>query len=103
MGIVRRLKLVFMVGCLSLFISLQTAYGEDAWRADFDASCAQSNDAMSLSIPELKKLVERCDVLQKTIEKEDETVRKVFLKRLQLCKNLYIFVLESKAQEQKQK
>jgi len=92
-----------MVGCLSLFTSLQAAYGEDAWRADFDASCAQSNDAMSLSVPEIKKLIEQCDVLQKIIEKEEETVRKVFLKRLQLCKNFYIFVLESKMQEQKQK
>ena len=92
-----------MAGCISLFISLQVAYGEEAWRTDFDASCAQSNDAMSLSIPEIKKLIERCEVLQKSIEKEEETVRKVFLKRLQLCKNFYIFVLESKMQEQKPK
>ena len=52
---------------------------------------------------ELKKLIERCDHLQKIINAQDETVRKVFTKRLQLCKNLYVFVLDAKMQEQEQK
>ena len=98
-----RLKLLILTGCLSLFVTLHTAYGEDAWRTDFDATCAQSNDAMALSMPELQKLIERCNSLQKIIETEEETVRKVFLKRLQMCRNLYVFVLETKMQEQKLK
>jgi len=98
-----RLKQLFLAGCLSLFITMPAAYGAEAWRMDFDAACAQSNDAMALSMPELKKLIEQCDRLQKIIETQDETVRKVFLKRLQLCKNLYVFVLEAKMQEQKPK
>jgi len=98
-----RLKLFILAGCLGLFIILQSDYGEDAWRTDFNSTCAQSNDAMALSIPELKMLIEQCDRLQKIIEVQDETVRKVYLKRLQLCKNLYVFVLESKMQEQQQK
>ena len=98
-----RLKLLIIAGCLSLFITLQSAYGEAVWRTDFDTACAQSNDAMALSMPELEKLIERCDRLQKIIEKEEETVRKVYLKRLQMCKKLYIFVLETKMQEQNPK
>ena len=98
-----RLKRSILAICVSLLFSLQTAYAEDAWRTDFDATCAQSDEAMALSIPELKKLIEQCGRLQKIIEAQDETVRKVFLKRLQLCKNLYVFVLEAKMQEQKPK
>ena len=94
---------MILAGCLSLFITLQTAYGADAWRTDFDAACAQSDDAMALSSNELKKLIEQCDRLQKIIEAQDETVRKVYLKRLQLCRNLYVFVLETKMQEQQPK
>jgi hypothetical protein len=97
------LRLLIMAGCISLFITLQAAYGEDAWRTDFDAACAQSNDAMALSMPELKKVIEECDRLQKKIEAQEETVRKVYLKRLQMCRNLYVFVLEAKMQEQKPK
>jgi len=95
-----RLKLLIIAGCLSLFINLHAAYGDDSWRNDFDATCAQSNDAMALSMPELKKLIEQCDRLQKIIETKEETVRKVYLKRLLMCRNLYVFVLEDKMQQQ---
>ena len=97
------LRHLMLVGCLTLCIASHTAYGEDAWRTDFDAACAQSNDAMALSVNELKQLIEKCDQLQKVIDKQEETVRKVFLKRLQLCRNLYVFVLESKMEGQKPK
>jgi len=70
---------------------------------EFDAVCAQSNEAMSYPVSELKTLIEKCDRLQKVIEVQEETVRKVYLKRLQLCKNLYVFVLEAKMEEQKVK
>lgn len=95
---------MILAGCLSILITQQAAYGENAWRTDFDVACAQSNDAMALSMNELKTLIEKCDHLQKIIEADkDETVRKVYLKRLQLCRNLYVFVLEDKMQEQKPK
>ena len=99
----KRFKLLLLIGCVSLFISMPVAYGEDSWRTDFDATCAQSNDAMALSMPELKKLIEQCDRVQKKIEAQEETVRKVYLKRLQMCRNLYLFVLEAKMQDQKPK
>lgn len=99
----KKFKLLLLIGFAGLFISMPVAYGEDSWRTDFDTTCAKSNDAMALSMPELKKLIEQCDNLQKIIVTQDETVRKVFLKRLQLCKNLYVFVLEAKMQEQQPK
>ena len=98
-----RLKLLVPAGCLCLFLTLQAAYGADAWRTDFDATCAQSDNAMALSMPELKMLIEQCGRLQKIIEVQEETVRKVYLRRLQICRNLYQFVLEAKMQEQKPK
>jgi hypothetical protein len=103
MDIVGGLKLLVLIGCLSLFITLQESYAEDAWRTDFDSVCTQSNVSMALSVSELKALIEKCDRLQDIIETKDETVRKVFLKRLQMCRNLYVFVLETKTQEQKPK
>jgi len=98
-----RLKLLILAGCVCMFCSIQTVFGEEAWRTDFDTTCAQSNDAMALSIPELKKLIDQCDQLKKIIDVQEETIRKVFLKRLQMCRNLYVFVLEDKKQNQKQK
>lgn len=98
-----RLKLSLSAGFLCLFITLPTAYGEDDWRKEFDLTCAQSNDAMALSMPELQNLIERCNRLEKKIDVQEDTIRRVFLKRLHLCKNLYLFILDAKISEQKQK
>jgi hypothetical protein len=43
----------------------------------------------------LKGLIERCEKLRPRIEKLDESAAKVYLKRLQMCKDLFVFVLES--------
>jgi len=51
---------------------------------------------MSFTPDELKSLVGRCDALKPRIEKLEETQRKVYLKRLQMCRDLLAFVLESK-------
>lgn len=56
---------------------------------------------MSMSPAELRQLVERCDKLNTIIETQDESTRKVFKKRLKLCRDLYDYVLKSKEQEKK--
>jgi hypothetical protein len=84
---------------LNLFVS--EARCDESWRTGFDETCAKTTSAMALSMDELKGLIEKCRQLQHIIEKQeqDETVRKVYLKRLQMCTNLYIFVLEAKQNE----
>lgn len=51
---------------------------------------------MAFSVEELRRLVDRCDALKPRIEKLEEPQRKVTLKRLQMCRDLYAFVLEMK-------
>lgn len=53
---------------------------------------------MSLSKAELQSLIERCDKLKPVIESLEETPRKVYRKRLQMCRELFAFVLQSKEQ-----
>jgi hypothetical protein len=69
---------------------------EGGWRAEFDAVCAKTQDAMALPVEELETLVARCDALAPEIEKLDETQRKVFSRRLKACRELYRFVLETR-------
>jgi hypothetical protein len=77
------------------------SWAEEPWRQEMDAVCSRTQDSMSLSLVELKQLVERCDKLKPTIEAQEESTRKVFRKRLQLCRDLYAFVLKSREQEKK--
>ncbi len=66
------------------------------WRKEFDEVCAKTQDVMALSADELRSLVARCEHLKPEIDKLDESSRKVFTKRLQACRDLYQFVLESR-------
>lgn len=80
----------------SMFLSPQAAFAEQNWKNEFDEICAKNDDAMSLGVDELKSLIQRCDKLKPRIEALDESPRKVYLRRLQLCRDLYLFVLESR-------
>jgi len=75
---------------------LARALAADAWRVEFDAICAKTQDAMALPLDELRSLVARSDKLLPELEKLEPSQRKVFVKRLQGCRNLYAFVLESR-------
>jgi hypothetical protein len=73
------------------------AYAADeTWKADFEKVCGQTDNAADLSTDELKKALEKCDALKSRIEALEPTPRKIYLKRLQMCRNLFQFMLDSK-------
>lgn len=71
------------------------------WEREFDSVCSRTEQAMSYSVEQLTKLIERCDALQGQIDKLEETPRKVYSGRLHQCRGLYAYVLESKKNAQK--
>jgi hypothetical protein len=79
------------------FIAPAAAGTQDDWKKEFEDICSKTQDSMSFTPDELKRLVGRCDALKPSIEKLDETQKKVYLKRLQMCRDLLAFVLESKS------
>jgi len=68
----------------------------EGWRKEFDEVCGKTQDAMTLPTAELRALVERCDKLAPVVQGLGEPERKVYAKRLEGCRNLYAFVLESR-------
>ena len=76
---------------------LNCAYAADeSWKFDFEKVCGQTDNAADLSTEELKKTLEQCDALKSRIEALEPTPRKIYLKRLQMCRNLFQFMLDSK-------
>jgi hypothetical protein len=75
---------------------LARAGAEEDWLAEFEAVCSRTQDAMSLPSDELRSLLARCDRLKPKVEALDPSRRKVYLRRLQLCRDLYRFVLDSR-------
>jgi hypothetical protein len=79
-----------------MLLSRGIAEAQNDWKYEFDDICSKTQDSMALAPDELKRLVDRCDALRPRIEKLEETQKKVYLKRLQMCRDLLAFVLESK-------
>ncbi|WP_136524957.1 hypothetical protein [Geomonas ferrireducens] len=85
---------------LALALAQPAAAGE-SWRAEFEATCSKTDQAMTMSVQELRDLLAKCEALQKVIEVQEDSVRKVYLKRLALCRNLYAYMLEYKQSDAK--
>lgn len=80
-----------------LLASPAAAIAQDDWKKEFEDICSQTQDSMSFTPEELKGLVSRCDALRPRIEKLDESQKKIYLKRLHMCQDLYAYALEAKA------
>ncbi|MGE5238661.1 MAG: hypothetical protein ACM3ON_07650, partial [Chloroflexota bacterium] len=81
---------------------LYAADAEEAWKKDFDDICGRTDDAAALSVDDIKKLIGRCDELQKVIEGLDGSTKMVYLKRLKMCRDLFSYLLTVKESEKRE-
>lgn len=86
------LSLIFVL----IMLNSGSIYAQDSWKAEFDDICSKTGIAITFTKEELKALVDRCDKLKPTIETLDESQKKVYLKRLKMCRDMFIFAIESK-------
>ena len=77
-----------------------SAYAQQDWKQEYADVCSETQNAMALSAAQLKDYVERCDKLQDRINElnglEGNTEKKVYEKRLKMCRDLYEFTLKYK-------
>jgi len=70
------------------------------WKAEFADICAHTGNATELSKDDLRSLIARCRKLEPALQKLGETERKVYMWRLEMCRELYEYVLKSKEAEE---
>lgn len=77
-----------------------TAFAQDDWKQEFAVVCSKTQNAMTLSFEELQDFIDRCDKLEARINALDDgkaaTEKKVYSKRVKMCKDFYSFVLQQK-------
>ena len=77
-----------------------SANAQQDWKQEYAAVCAKTQNAVALSAEELKNSIERCDTLLARIDEEGglqgATEKKVYAKRLKMCRDVYEFTLEYK-------
>ena len=101
-------SLLFLGYAMGFFAPLPASWAEapqeQDWKQEFAEVCAGTQNAMNFSAAQLQALVKRCDALQERLDElngqEGKTERKVFAKRLKMCRDLYQFTLEYKQREQ---
>lgn len=89
-------RLLLPCALLLLTLAPAAAHADEPWQTSFEQTCSRTSEAMNLSLPELESLLEKCRDLEKVIGTKEESLRKVYLKRLHLCRNLYAYVVEYK-------
>jgi hypothetical protein len=72
------------------------ASAQEDWKREFDDVCSRTQDSMTMSDDDLKSLIARCDALKPVMEKLEESQRKVYVKRLSMCRELFSFALGSR-------
>jgi hypothetical protein len=95
---------LFHAGSKSGPLTVAHAEQKQEWKQEFAEVCSKTQNAMLLSIAELQDVVKRCDGLQERLEElngqEGKTERKVYTKRLKMCRDLYQFTLDFKKREE---
>jgi len=83
---------------VSAFFAAGTASAVEApdCRIEFDNIFSRAAGAPSLTVEEVARLLSRCEVLKPPIEKLNEPERAIFLERLNMCWELFLYVPESK-------
>lgn len=100
------LSVIFLyhVGEKAVPASIAHAQQEQDWKHEFAEVCSKTQNAMLFSVGELQAYVTRCDKLQERIDElngqEGKTERKVYGKRLKMCRELYQFTLDYKKREE---
>ena len=75
-------------------------HAQDDWKEEYAAVCAKTQNAMNLTIPELKDYIEQCDKLLGIINAlegpQAATEKKVYTRKVKMCRDLYEFALYHK-------
>lgn len=76
-------------------VAISAGSSEGGWKPEFEAVCGATDTSLTLTKAELADFVGRCDRLKPLIEAEEEPARKIHLKRLKSCRDLFAFMLET--------
>jgi hypothetical protein len=84
--------------------NFSSVYAQYDWKQEYSDLCAKTQNAMVLSSEELKSYIGRCDKLLDHINKLEgaaaATEKKVYTKRVKMCRDLYDFALKYKEEKE---
>jgi hypothetical protein len=80
------------------------SYAQQDWKQEYATVCAETQNATNLSSEVLRDYIDRCDKLQERINElngsEGVSGKKVYTKRLKMCRDVYKYALDYKSKEE---
>ncbi|MDA8089330.1 MAG: hypothetical protein M0Z61_03775 [Nitrospiraceae bacterium] len=97
---------IFAVSIFFLSLSV-TAYAagsglsenERSWIDEFNQVCSETGASMTLSEDQLKDRISSAEGLKGRLGTLDDSAKKVYSRRLDMCRNMYTFALEAKGKK----
>lgn len=84
----------------SFIMNSGSIHAQEDWKQEYADVCAKTQNAMRLSPEELRNYIDRCDTLLQHINElegpQAATEKKVYTKRVNMCRDLYDFALQYK-------
>ena len=77
------------------------AVAEDQWKEEFKRICSYTDASDTLSDEEFETLIKDSDVLIEKLEALDAPEAKVYIFRLKKCRNMYRFIIDTRAAKKK--
>lgn len=69
---------------------------EESWKKQYNRLCGKSHEAVSMTEEDLASHIKQCDELLRTIDQSDYLRKKIYLFRIEKCRNFYQFLIDSK-------
>ncbi len=89
--------IVAMALFAALLASPSAAGAQDQWKEEFKRLCSYTVSSDTLSDEEIETLIKDSDVLIEKLEALDAPEVKVYIFRLKKCRNMYRFIIDTKA------
>ena len=93
-----------IVGFLFFGLSLAQAGQEPDWKEEYGAVCSETQGAVSFSVEKLQEYIGRCEKLQGRLDElngsNGGTEKKVYSRRLKMCRDVYEYTLQYKKREE---
>ena len=100
----KKLFCCFLVSALLLNLSPAFAGQEGEWKEEFGIVCGGTQGAVSLSVEKLQEYIGRCDKLEERLDElkggNGSTEKKVYTRRLKMCRDVYQYTLQYKNREE---
>lgn len=100
----KKICFYLIVGVLFFGLLPARAGQEPDWKEEYGAVCSETQGAVSLSVEKLQEYISRCEKLQERLDElngsNGGTEKKVYSRRLKMCRDVYEYTLQYKKREE---